>query len=92
MEEARGVIVPVKEQLHQSFSTRTQNSSTIISEKLVTFKDISELQDNNQKLLALVRELSTQQEDAEKAAVDQRYSLKLTDVFEIIDHVLHQNG
>ncbi|CAD5114207.1 DgyrCDS3352 [Dimorphilus gyrociliatus] len=72
LEEARGVVVPMKEPYHQSFSPRTLNSSSIISENLVTFKNISELQEQNQKLLALVRELSTQQEDAEKAAVDQR--------------------
>ena len=42
-------------------------SSQIISKKLVTFKDIEELQKNNQKLLSIVRTLSTRQEEIEKA-------------------------
>ncbi|CAH1106510.1 unnamed protein product [Psylliodes chrysocephalus] len=41
------------------------NSADIISKKLVTFNDISELQSNNIKLLALVRELSERQEEVE---------------------------
>ncbi|XP_022906241.2 nucleoprotein TPR [Onthophagus taurus] len=43
----------------------TTSSADIISKRLVTFSDISELQTNNQRLLALVRELSSKQEDAE---------------------------
>lgn len=42
-------------------------SSQIISKKLVTFKDIEELQENNQKLLAVVRALSSRQEEVERA-------------------------
>lgn len=42
-------------------------SSQIISKKLVTFKDIEELQENNQKLLAVVRALSSRQEEIERA-------------------------
>ncbi|XP_043260114.1 nucleoprotein TPR [Colletes gigas] len=42
-------------------------SSEIISKKLVTFKDIEELQENNQKLLSIVRTLSSRQEEIEKA-------------------------
>ncbi|CAD6998549.1 unnamed protein product [Ceratitis capitata] len=37
----------------------------VISKKLVTFNSIVELQENNQKLLLLVRDLSTKLEDAE---------------------------
>lgn len=37
----------------------------VISKKLVTFNNIVELQENNQKLLLLVRDLSTKLEDAE---------------------------
>ncbi|XP_033366951.1 nucleoprotein TPR [Bombus vosnesenskii] len=42
-------------------------SSEIISKKLVTFKDIEELQENNQKLLSIVRTLSSRQEEIERA-------------------------
>lgn len=55
-----------------SSSTSTDNdmsdsisSADIITKKLVTFNDLSELQANNQKLLALVRELSDRQEEVE---------------------------
>lgn len=41
------------------------SSGDIITKRLVTFNDIAELQSTNQRLLALVRELSTQQEEAE---------------------------
>ena len=42
-------------------------SSQIISKKLVTFRDIEELQENNQKLLSIVRTLSSRQEEIERA-------------------------
>lgn len=55
-----------------SSSTSTDNdlsdsmsSADIITKKLVTFNDISELQATNQKLLALVRELTERQEEVE---------------------------
>ncbi|CAH0546355.1 unnamed protein product [Brassicogethes aeneus] len=41
------------------------SSADIISKKLVTFNDISELQSQNQKLLACIRELTERQEEAE---------------------------
>lgn len=37
----------------------------VISKKLVTFHDIEELQETNQKLLAVVRDLSEELENAE---------------------------
>nr|CAD7576099.1 unnamed protein product [Timema californicum] len=46
------------------------SSSRIISEKLVTFGNIEELLLNNQKLLALVRELTSKKEDEEKEKDD----------------------
>lgn len=42
-------------------------SSQIINKKLVTFKDIQDLQDNNQKLLSIVRTLSSRQEEIDKS-------------------------
>ncbi|XP_014207653.1 nucleoprotein TPR [Copidosoma floridanum] len=49
-----------------TIEANTLPSSQIISKKLVTFKDIEELQENNQKLLAIVRTLSSRQEEIEK--------------------------
>ncbi|XP_018376594.1 PREDICTED: nucleoprotein TPR-like isoform X1 [Trachymyrmex cornetzi] len=53
--------------LSSSIDTGDISSSQIISKKLVTFKDIEELQENNQKLLAIVRALSSRQEEMERA-------------------------
>ncbi|RLU20480.1 hypothetical protein DMN91_007090 [Ooceraea biroi] len=53
--------------LSSSVDTDDILSSQIISKKLVTFKDIEELQENNQKLLAVVRALSSRQEEIERA-------------------------
>lgn len=43
----------------------------VITKKLVTFKDIDELHENNQKLLLLVRDLSTKLEELEENQFDQ---------------------
>ena len=48
----------------------------IITKKLVTFKDIEELQENNRKLLALVRELSSKKEEAESMDLNEIVKLK----------------
>ncbi|EGI65458.1 Nucleoprotein TPR [Acromyrmex echinatior] len=53
--------------LSSSIDADDISSSQIISKKLVTFKDIEELQENNQKLLAIVRALSSRQEEMERA-------------------------
>ncbi|KMQ91239.1 nucleoprotein tpr, partial [Lasius niger] len=53
--------------LSSSMDTDDILSSQVISKKLVTFKDIEELQENNQKLLAVVRALSSRQEEIERA-------------------------
>ncbi|XP_031346932.1 nucleoprotein TPR-like isoform X1 [Photinus pyralis] len=43
----------------------SMSSGEIISKRLVTFSDITELQGTNQRLLSLVRELSSKQEEVE---------------------------
>ncbi|CAM1301249.1 TPR (predicted), partial [Pycnogonum litorale] len=55
-------------------------SSIIISKHLVSFRNIEELQKQNQQLLAVVRELSDEQEAKEKSAVDSRTSDLMTDL------------
>lgn len=61
------------EQMRRGFSTEHDQSissnmsaSEVISKKLVTFNDIVELQENNQKLLLLVRDLSSRLEELEE--------------------------
>lgn len=76
--------------LSSSVDTDDILSSQIISKKLVTFKDIEELQENNQKLLAVVRALSSRQEEIERATDEinsgemkeklDRYMEQLTDM------------
>lgn len=52
------------------------SSADIISKRLVTFSDINELQTNNQRLLALVRELSSKQEEVEELDLAEVAKLK----------------
>lgn len=76
--------------MSSSIETDDILSSQIISKKLVTFKDIEELQENNQKLLAVVRALSSRQEEIERATDEinsgemkeklDRYMEQLTDM------------
>ncbi|XP_011634522.1 nucleoprotein TPR-like [Pogonomyrmex barbatus] len=65
-ESRTGIRVETRD-LSSSIDTDDILSSQIISKKLVTFKDIEELQENNQKLLAVVRALSSKQEEIERA-------------------------
>ncbi|KAK3745429.1 hypothetical protein QZH41_010253, partial [Actinostola sp. cb2023] len=52
-----------KDKMTVSFSEEVTSSSQVISERLVSFRSIEELQQQNQRLLAVIRELS---EDKEK--------------------------
>ncbi|XP_058789794.1 nucleoprotein TPR [Phymastichus coffea] len=66
VEEKRiGETIPMSEA--NSVESNNLASSQIISRKLVTFRDIESLQENNQKLLSIVRILSSRQEEIEKA-------------------------
>ncbi|XP_020297083.1 nucleoprotein TPR-like isoform X2 [Pseudomyrmex gracilis] len=65
-ESRTGTLVETKD-LSSSVEMDDILSSQIISKKLVTFRDIEELQENNQKLLAVVRALSSRQEEIERA-------------------------
>ncbi|XP_037913909.1 nucleoprotein TPR isoform X2 [Hermetia illucens] len=62
------------EQVRGGFSSENEQSissdmsaNEVISKKLVTFGDITELQENNQKLILLVRDLSSKLEELEEA-------------------------
>ncbi|XP_074025813.1 nuclear basket protein megator isoform X2 [Leptinotarsa decemlineata] len=82
-----------------SSSTSTDNdlsdsisSADIITKKLVTFNDISELQATNQKLLALVRELTERQEEVENIdpAAIANLKMKLEDLRESQNELLEE--
>lgn len=51
-------------------SSEESAAGQVISRHLVTFRDVEQLQQKNQQLLNVLRELSEKQEDAEKNAVD----------------------
>lgn len=51
---------------HEQSISSDMSANEVISKKLVTFGDIVELQDNNQKLLLLVRDLSGRLEELEE--------------------------
>ena len=52
------------------------SSSQVISEHLVDFKSIDELQEKNQQLLRVVRELSEQSEEREQQTVEDRTQVR----------------
>lgn len=65
LEEARGNHV----QEEEVSSTDISNASEVISQHLVTFRSVEELQKQNQRLLVALRELSGAQEEEEFEAV-----------------------
>ncbi|XP_048581842.1 nucleoprotein TPR isoform X2 [Nematostella vectensis] len=67
-EEARGGLVSTTEESVAEVSS----SSQVISKHLVTFKTIEELQQQNQKLLAVVRELSEEKEKKEMEGTEHK--------------------
>eukprot|EP00794_Sanderia_malayensis_P010976 gene10976-12139_t len=67
VEEARGGLVSSQYETPSIVSSDTVSSSSqVISEHLVSFRNIEELQEQNQKLLAVVRDLSEEREKQEK--------------------------
>ncbi|XP_019645080.1 PREDICTED: nucleoprotein TPR-like [Branchiostoma belcheri] len=71
VEEARGGHVASGE-AEVSSSADVATSSQVISQKLVTFRSIEELQERNEQLLTLMREMSAEHERAEKETTDTR--------------------
>ena len=70
-EEARGGVVRTSHDLDVS-STSISSSSQVISEQLVTFRSIGELQEQNERLLKVVRELGETREREEADAVGEQ--------------------
>lgn len=73
VEEARGGIVS-----HDTaFENHGRSAQDVISKHLVTFATIEDLQENNQKLLALVRQLSEKMENAETVPIQECRDLEV---------------
>lgn len=58
-------------------SSDISSSSQIITRELVDFKNIGELQEQNQRLLGVVRDLSQQNEELERQTVQERTKVRL---------------
>ena len=72
-EEARGGVASSSILSHDTTdSADISSSSQIISQQLVDFRSIDELQEQNQRLLGVVRELSQQNEEREKQTVEEK--------------------
>lgn len=72
-EEARGGVAssnPLPYDVTESGDI--SSSSQIISRELVDFRSIEELQEQNQRLLGVVRELSQQNEEREKQTIEEQ--------------------
>lgn len=70
LEEARGNHVVSEEDLG---SSSARNVSEVISQHLVSFRSVEELQQQNQRLLVALRELSDAQEKEESEISRNKY-------------------
>lgn len=70
LEEARGNHVVHEEEVS---SADVSSTSEVISQHLVTFRGVEELQKQNQRLLVALRELSDAQEKEEFEATGSKY-------------------
>lgn len=77
-EEARGGVASSSILSHDLTGTGDiSSSSQIISQQLVDFRNIEELQEQNQRLLGVVRELSEQNEEQERRTVEEQTRVSL---------------
>jgi len=72
VEEARGGAVA-----HDENEVKGNSAQDVISKHLVTFATIEDMQENNQKLLTLVRQLSEKQEAVECVSPKQYHDLQV---------------
>jgi len=87
VEEARGGMISNDYLDPPILSSNTVSSSSqVISEHLVSFKSIEELQEQNQKLLAVVRDLSEEREKQEKTCSPE----KITELSQKLDSAFEQ--
>lgn len=88
LEEARGNHVIHEEEVS---SADVSSTSEVISQHLVTFRSVEELQKQNQRLLAALRDLSEAQEKEEFEATGNKYVTMFNGFFKFIylARVLH---
>lgn len=79
LEEARGNHVVHEEE--EVSSADVSSTSEVISQHLVTFRSVEELQKQNQRLLVALRELSDAQEKEEIESTGNRYVRLFTEIF-----------
>lgn len=87
VEQLRGGIISDS---HDQPVCADMSAGEVISKKLVTFSNMDELQENNQKLLLLVRDLSTKLEEIEETQsnFDQSsYESKISDYQKRLEHM-----
>lgn len=63
---------------HDLSSGDISSSSQVITQHLVDFRNIDELQEQNQRLLEVVRELSEQNEERERQTLEQHTSVSVS--------------
>lgn len=81
LEEARGNHVIHEEEVS---SADVSSTSEVISQHLVTFRSVEELQKQNQRLLAALRDLSEAQEMEEFEATGNKYITMFIDFFSFL--------
>ncbi|XP_064382187.1 nucleoprotein TPR-like isoform X2 [Halichondria panicea] len=90
-EEARGGVASssmVSHDYHMDVSSSDiSSSSQMITRQLVEFRSIEELQEQNQRLLSVVRELGEQNEQQEKETLDQRTQALRSQLDEALEEV-----
>ena len=73
VEDARGGVASTSSYFMQNVdSSDISSSSQVITRELVDFRNIEELQEQNQRLLNVVRELSQQNEELEQGNVQKQ--------------------
>ena len=66
LEQARGRVVMADDDEDLCSSEVTSSTQQVISQNLVSFRSIEELQEQNRRLLAVVRDLSEQKDEDER--------------------------
>jgi len=71
VEDARGGVASTSSFFAQNESSADiSSSSQVITRELVDFRNVEELQEQNQRLLGVVRELSEQNEELERQTIE----------------------
>ncbi|XP_025109062.1 nucleoprotein TPR-like isoform X2 [Pomacea canaliculata] len=72
IQEMKGGCVVQDDEAEVSSTQDSSSASRVITQHMVTFRNIEELQEKNQQLLEAIRDLSTQKEQEESLATDAR--------------------